>query len=184
MSKIEDLIKQHCPNGVEYKELGDLGVFENIGVDKKTVPNEKLVKLLNYMDVYKNPYIDETIPQMIVSASDKKILQCSVEKGDIFITPTSETKDDIGHSAVILETITDCCYSYHLMRYRLNEVNMTTSFYIRYLFEGGDVQKQIYKYAKGLTRYGLSKYDFAKIKIPVPPLPVQEEIVRILDAFR
>lgn len=72
MSKIEDLIKQHCPNGVEYKELGDLGVFENIGVDKKTVPNEKLVKLLNYMDVYKNPYIDETIPQMIVSASDKK----------------------------------------------------------------------------------------------------------------
>lgn len=180
---IESLITKYSPNDVEYKELGDLGVFENIGVDKKILPNEKLVKLLNYMDVYKNHYIDASIPSMTVSASDKKIFQCSVEKGDIFITPTSETKGDIGHSAVIIETIENCCYSYHLMRYRLNQSNIITSFYIRYLFECDFVRKQIYKYAKGLTRYGLSKYDFVRIIVPLPPLPVQEEIVRILDAF-
>ena len=29
MSKIEDLIKQHCPNGVEYKELGEVCKFQN-----------------------------------------------------------------------------------------------------------------------------------------------------------
>ena len=29
-----------------------------------------------------------------------------------------------------------------------------------------------------------SKYDFAKIEIPFPPIEVQEEIVRILDQFR
>lgn len=180
---IESLITKYSPNDVEYKELGDLGVFENIGVDKKILPNEKLVKLLNYMDVYKNHYIDASIPSMTVSASDKKIFQCSVEKGDIFITPTSETKGDIGHSAVIIETIENCCYSYHLMRYRLNQSNIITSFYIRYLFECDFVRKQIYKYAKGLTRYGLSKYDFARIIVPLPPLPVQEEIVKILDSY-
>jgi len=34
-----------------------------------------------------------------------------------------------------------------------------------------------------MTRFGVSKGKFAKIKIPTPPLPVQEEIVRILDKF-
>ena len=183
MSKLQELIRELCPDGVEYKKLGELGVFENIGVDKKTVEGQSLVTLLNYVDVYKNMYIDNSIPQMIVSASTKKIHDCSCEKGDIFITPTSETRDDIGHASVITETLINTVYSYHIMRFRLIEANMTTSFFIRYLFETELVQKQIYKFAKGLTRFGLSKYDFAKIEIPYPPLNIQEEIVKILDRF-
>ena len=183
MSKLQDLIQKLCPNGVEYKKLGDLGAFENIGVDKKIIEGQSLVKLLNYVDVYKNIYIDNDIPQMIVTASTKKIYSCSCEKGDIFITPTSETRDDIGHASVIIEPLVNTVYSYHIMRFRLFELNMTTSFFIRYLFETEIVQKQIYKLAKGLTRFGLSKYDFAKIEIPFPPHSVQEEIVRILDKF-
>lgn len=183
MSQIKDLINEICPNGVEFKRLGELGVFENIGVDKKTIKGQTLVKLLNYVDVYKNMYIDNSIPSMIVSATEKKIQNCTCEKGDIFITPTSETRDDIGHASVVLETLMNTVYSYHIMRFRLMEVNMTTSFFIRYLFETDIVQKQIYKLAKGLTRFGLSKYDFAKIEIPLPPIEIQEEIVNILDRF-
>lgn len=183
MSKLQDLIQELCPNGVEYKKLGDLGVFENIGVDKKIIEGQQLVSLLNYVDVYKNIHIDNNIPKMIVSASFKKIQECTCEKGDIFITPTSETKDDIGHASVVTETLVNTVYSYHIMRFRLKEFQMTTSFFIRYLFETDLIQKQIYKLAKGLTRFGLSKYDFAKIEIPLPPLPVQEEIVKILDRF-
>lgn len=184
MSKLTELLEIHCPNGVEYKKLGDLGIFENIGVDKKTVEGQPLVSLLNYVDVYKNIHIDNNVPKMIVSATTKKIKDCTCEKGDIFITPTSETRDDIGHAAVVTETLINTVYSYHIMRFRLTEINMTTSFFIRYMFESELVQKQIYKLAKGLTRFGLSKYDFAKIEIPFPPIEVQEEIVRILDQFR
>ena len=184
MSKLEELIQQHCPDGVEYKKLGDLGTFENIGVDKKTIEGQPLVSLLNYVDVYKNIYIDNNVPQMVVSATPKKIKDCTCEKGDIFLTPTSETRDDIGHASVITETLVNTVYSYHIMRFRLTETNnMITSFFIRYLFETELVQKQIYKLAKGLTRFGLSKYDFEKIEIPYPPIEVQEEIVRILDDF-
>lgn len=184
MSKLTELLEIHCPNGVEYKKLGDLGIFENIGVDKKTVEGQPLVSLLNYVDVYKNIHIGNNVPKMIVSATTKKIMDCTCEKGDIFITPTSETRDDIGHAAVVTETLINTVYSYHIMRFRLTEINMTTSFFIRYMFESELVQKQIYKLAKGLTRFGLSKYDFAKIEIPFPPIEVQEEIVRILDQFR
>lgn len=39
------------------------------------------------------------------------------------------------------------------------------------------------KSASGVTRFNISKARFKKIKIPIPPLPVQTEIVKILDAL-
>ena len=183
MSRLEELLSKMCPNGVPFVKLGTLGTFENIGVDKKTIPNEPLVQLLNYVDVYKNKYIDRTIPQMTVSAPIKKIEACSIHQWDIFVTPTSETRDDIGHSSVATEDIPNAVYSYHIMRLRLNAPSKTTACFINYLFESLDVQKQIFKFASGQTRFGLSKYKFADIVIPYPPIEVQEEIVKILDRF-
>ncbi len=167
----------------DWKELGHLGKFENIGVDKKIIEGEKLVTLLNYVDVYHHKYIDSSIPQMQVSASDRKIKDCSVEEGDIFVTPTSETVDDIGHSCVITETIPNAVYSYHIMRYRLFDKNMLLSNYINYAFDTENVKKQIFKKAQGLTRFGLSKDKFASILIPIPSLSEQARIVEILDTF-
>ena len=37
MQKINSLIKECCPNGVDFITLGELGLFENIGVDKKII---------------------------------------------------------------------------------------------------------------------------------------------------
>lgn len=59
MSKLEQLIAKLCPNGVEYKELGEMGNFGNIGVDKKINDKEQEIYLLNYMDVYKNNLINK-----------------------------------------------------------------------------------------------------------------------------
>ncbi|EIO3771140.1 restriction endonuclease subunit S [Campylobacter upsaliensis] len=180
---LESLLQQHCPNGVEFKELGELGEFSNTGVDKKKNEKEKEVILLNFIDVMKNHYIDEKIPTMIVTASDNKIKQCTCEKGDIFITPSSETIDEIGFASVITKTLSNTCYSYHIMRYRLFEKQITTSFFIRYLFESEIIRQQIRKYATGLTRFGLKKTKWEQIKIPLPPLEIQQKIVDILDAF-
>ena len=168
---------------VEWIELGQLGQFENIGTDKKINEGEKLVTLLNYVDVYHHKYIDSSIPQMQVSASDKKIRDCTVEQGDIYVTPSSETVDDIGHSSVITETIPNAVYSYHIMRYRLFQKNMLLSYYINYAFDTECVKKQILKKAQGLTRFGLSKDKFASIQIPLPSLSEQNRIVGILDTF-
>ena len=168
---------------VEWKELGQLGKFENIGTDKKINEGEKLVTLLNYVDVYHHKYIDSSIPQMQVSASDKKIVDCSVEQGDIFVTPSSETVDDIGHSSIITETIPNAVYSYHIMRYRLFAKNMLLSYYINYAFDTNFVKKQILKKAQGLTRFGLSIGKFSSIQIPIPSIPEQTRIVGILDTF-
>ena len=80
MTQLEKLIAEHCPNGVEYVPLGVLGEFKNNGVDKKKNDTQKPILLLNYMDVYRNKYLTASIPTMEVTASDKQILECSVQK--------------------------------------------------------------------------------------------------------
>ncbi len=183
MNKIDEMIRELCPEGVKRVKLGEVGSFENIGVDKKVVEGEELVRLLNYVDVYHNKYIDIDTPNMIVSAPERKKRDCTVEKGDIFITPTSETRDDIGHASVVLETIPNTVYSYHIMRYRLYKQDMITSLYINIIFDSIDVKKQIMQKSQGLTRFGLSKDKFASIEIPLPPLAIQQEIVSTLDTM-
>jgi type I restriction enzyme S subunit len=183
MSYIDEVIKEHCPNGVYFTTIGDLFVVSGAGVDKKINEDEQAVKLLNYMDVYNNRYISQEILTMEVTAPVSKVESCNIQRGDIFITPSSETIDDIGHAAVALETINGGVYSYHVMRLRPKETNMTTSFFVSYLFESYAFQKQILKMATGLTRFGLTKGNWEKIRVPLPSLPVQQEIVRILDNF-
>ena len=180
---ISEVLNEQCPNGVDFVKLKDIATVSGAGVDKKIIPGEKSVILLNYMDIFKNGYLDKSIPTMEVTASDRKIEQCSVLKGDIFFTPTSENIEEIGIAAVSTEDMMGVVYSYHIMRIRLNRANYTTSQFIRYMFESEVVRRQIEKYAKGITRYGLTKTQWEQIEIPLPPLPVQEEIVRILDTF-
>lgn len=163
--------------------MGELGVFENIGVDKKIIEGETLVLLLNFMDVMRNKHIHKNVLQMQVSASESKVQKCNIKQYDLFITPTSETREEIGFAAVADEDISNAVYSYHVMRYRLHEKNSITPYFVRYLFESADLRNQIYKASKGLTRYGLSAKEFAKLSIPIPPLAIQDEIVKILDLF-
>lgn len=183
MSKIDELIAQYCPDGVEWRKLGEIAILNNTGVDKKIIKSEKEVYLLNFVDVFHNQYINSGTPNMIVSASDKKILDCNILKGDIFITPSSEIISEIGQSAMAIEDIPGAVYSYHIMRIRIYDHNKLNPSFLNYLFYSNDLKKQIRTKAQGITRFGLTKPKWESLDIPIPPLPVQEAIVEILDKF-
>ena len=183
MSKIFDLINELCPDGVEFRELGALVEISNTGVDKKKNEHEKEVRLLNFVDVFRNQYINNSTPTMIVTASDRKIIDCSIEKGDVFITPSSEILDEIGYSAMATENIDNAVYSYHIMRLRIFDFNILSPSYLNYIFSSSGIRNQIRKNAQGITRFGLTLPKWKSIKLPVPPTEVQREIVRILDSF-
>ncbi|AWX69652.1 restriction endonuclease subunit S [[Mycoplasma] anseris] len=181
MNKILELIKNEK---VEWKKLKDIAYIDGAGVDKKIIPGENKIKLLNYMDVYKNLRITNSVPKMIVSASDSKIKQCNVKYGDIFVTPSSETKEDIFISSVVEEDLKETVYSYHITRIRLKELNYTTSCFINYLFSDTSFrEKNIFKKVFGNTRMTIAKSEIENIEIPIPSLETQEKIVHILDNF-
>lgn len=82
MNRIEKLLQKFCPDGVEFKALGELGEFANIGVDKKIIAGQKEITLLNFVDIMRNKYIDKSIPQMKVTA---KKLKNALAKKAIFL---------------------------------------------------------------------------------------------------
>lgn len=85
--------------------LGEIGNLTGSGVDKKILPDEIPITLLNYTNVYHQVTISRKDLHHKVTASTEKIKNCSILAGDVLITPTSETPEDIALSAVATENM-------------------------------------------------------------------------------
>jgi len=161
------------------KKLGEIGIITASGVDKKINVDEMPITLLNYLDVYRNTYIRRNMLNHIVTAKREKLLQCNVQKGDVFFTPTSETADDIAKTAVAVEDMSDVVYSYHVVRLRpFEEYN---GIFVKYACDTAFFIEQTKKLADGCgTRYVISLPKFReKLIILVPP--TIEEQFAIVD---
>ena len=166
----------------EWKEtkLGNIGVFKTSSVDKIIQKDECIVNLVNYMDVYKNTHINSNLKLSQTSASNREIENLSLAKGDVLFTPSSETPDDIGHSAVILSDMPNTLFSYHLVRFRLNIKNDIV--FLGYVFNQDKILKQFARLSQGITRYTLSISDFQNVFINFPNLKEQQKIAEVLTA--
>ncbi len=164
----------------EMRKLGQIGTFQTSSIDKLSKENERQVYLVNYMNVYRHENINnETIKSFqIVTAKDNQIESCSLKKGDILFTPSSETPEDIGHSVVIFEDLNNAVFSYHLMRFRPNiEIDIL---YSHYFCNIPEVLAQLSKLATGSTRYTISVGSFSSILIKLPSIEEQKKIASFL----
>lgn len=181
MSKINELIQTLCPDGVEYKKLGGLFSFKN-GISKNKSFFGHGQPIINFTDVYHHARLYSTMIKGLVDATDSELERFDVCKGDCFFTRTSETKEDIGRASVIVDDIENCVFSGFLIKgHPITDLLMPE--YCSYCFNSGDFRKTIVENANMTTRATITGEILSKIEIPVPSLPVQEEIVRILDEY-
>jgi type I restriction enzyme S subunit len=84
-------------------------------VDKKYNLDEIEVRLCNYMDVYRNQYIDSNKVNdfMIGSCNNNELENFKLRQGQVAITKDSEKRDDIGISTYIAEDLNDVVLGYH-----------------------------------------------------------------------
>lgn len=169
--------------GQDWREvrLGEVGAVSSAGVDKKTDPNQPEVRLLNFLDVFRREFIFDAELDHVVTAPPVKIQQCNVKRGDVFFTPSSETRDEIAIPAVAAEDMPGVCYSYHVVRYRLKEdwdLNFRT-----YVFQTDDFRRQAYRLGDGSgQRYVISQSNFRQMVVRVPGLAEQRKIGAVLKA--
>lgn len=134
------------------------------------------------MNVYSNPATNLNYNDYVKIAIKER--QNAIEQGDILFTGSSETPNECGMSSVILDKVEEPIYlNSFCFGYRLNDKSKFDFGFLKHIFRSYYLRKQIFKTANGVTRFNVSKKLFAEIDIPVPPLEVQEEIVRILDTF-
>ena len=128
-TRINSLRKGEVPPGyrktkvgiipVDWKliKLGQIFDFKN-GLNKGKEFFGKGTPIVNYMDVFKNNCITAQDLKGRVSVSNDELRNYEVCKDDVFFTRTSETINEIGLTAVIIEELKNTVFSGFVLRAR------------------------------------------------------------------
>lgn len=183
MTHIEQMIQDMCPNGVEWKTFDELGVFYG-GLSGKTKEDFKdgNAKFITYLNIANNPALRLDIEETVKIGPNEK--QNIVQYGDALFTGSSETPDECAMSSVVTEQPTEDLYlNSFCFGFRFNRLDGICPAFYKHYFRSDHFRKAVRRTANGTTRFNVSKKEFAKLEIPIPPLEIQEKIVRILDSF-
>ena len=170
----------NVPEHWQIIRLKDLSDIQNSNIDKKSHNDEISVRLCNYVDVYKNEFINSSLDFMKATASKSEIKQFTIKNGDIFITKDSESCEDIAIPALAIESLKGVLCGYHLARLRTNEKKIVGSYLFR-LFQSKSYGFRFVISAKGITRVGLGQSAIADSLTPVPPISEQKAIADYLN---
>ena len=179
MSKLEELINTLCPNGVEYKELWELTAW-----DKKfnAVDKEKQKRILRY-----HYFLASDLKPLIVEGGNVKILTTNtsnlytteelaceyLSEGEIVCIPWGGNPNVQYYKGKFITADNRISTS-------LNTKILDNKFLYYYLQNQLDLIATFYR-GSGIKHPSMQKV--LDLKIPVPPIAVQREIVRILDNF-
>ena len=135
-----------------------------------------------YKNIFNNIEVDFNNLDTVNVSDDEK--QYTIKYGDVLFTGSSETAEEAGmSSAVTTKTEQKIYLNSFSFGLRFNDDIELLPEFSKFLFRTLSIRKEIVKSASGVTRFNISKARFKKIKIPIPPLSVQTEIVKILDAL-
>ena len=181
MTKLEQLIKTLCPNGVEYKPLGEIseitdyvanGSFADLRknvVYKKEPDYAVLLRLADYssgFDENKFIFIDKHAYDFLAKTQlfgGELILSNIGSIGSLFKCPKLKYKMNLAPNTIVVKT-------------------PNNNFYYHYFLDS-TFQKELQRISSKAAMPKFNKTDLKKIRVPVPPIAVQNEIVRILDTF-
>lgn len=178
MNKLNELIAQLCPDGVEYKTIKEIAtdIYRGSGIKRDQILDEG-VPCVRYGEIYTTYgiWFDKCVSY---TSLDFVPSPKYFEHGDILFVITGESVEDIAKSTAYVG-YEKCLAGGDIVVVKHKE----NPKYLSYALSTTDAQKQK---SAGKVK---SKVVHASIpaiealKIPVPPLEVQGEIVKILDNF-
>lgn len=168
------------PEHWEERRLRNVAKIIVSNVDKQQTGGESLVRLCNYIDVYKNDCINENISFMIATAKEEEIVNFRLEKDDVLITKDSEMWNDIGVPSIVTYTANDFICGYHLAILR-SKKEILFAKYLFYTLKTSSIIYQLHISANGVTRYGLTHGSIKSLWLLLPALSEQTAIVTYLD---
>jgi len=156
MNKIEQLIEELCPQGVEFKALGEVATIQR----GKRLVKSQLEESGNYA-VYQN------------SMTPLGYYHESNVKSDTTFIISAGAAGEIGHSDADFWAADDVYFF-------ITPDNVESKFIYYFLFTQ---QNRISAQVRRASIPRLSKKVVEKLQLPIPPLSKQKEIVAILDKF-
>ena len=164
-------------------KLDEIFDFKN-GLNKGKEFFGKGVPFISYVNVYKLDRLQEEDIIEKVDLTEDEIERFSVIKGDVLFTRTSEVKEEVGYSSVVIEDLENTVFNGFTIRARLKNRGILLPEYSAHLFRCHEIRKEIIKRTSFTTRASLSGQELGKVKVVIPPLSLQNKIVKVLDKFQ
>lgn len=177
MNRVEKLIAQRCPEGVEFAELQEIFDIKNGYTPSKKNP-----------DYWTNGTIpwfrmdDIRLNGRILSDSLQHVTPQAVKNGYLFsansiIIATTATIGE--HALLTVDSLANQRFTFLTKKVnRSAEIDMRFMFYYGYI-----LGKWCRNNTNAASFASVNMKKFKKFKVPLPPLEIQREIVKILDAF-
>ncbi|GAA7866304.1 hypothetical protein HpCOL240_07580 [Helicobacter pylori] len=181
MHQIERLLQTLVLRGVGFRKLGDIGEYirgvtykknqeiNNLecGIEVLRANNITLSNHLNFEDI------------KVINKNVKIRKEQYLKKNDILICAGSGSSEHIGKVAFI-NTDFDYVFGGFMGVIRIREVN---SRFVYYIFTSNIFKQYLEKSLNTTTINNLNANILQNFLIPIPPLEIQQEIVKILDQF-
>ncbi|MEY8539601.1 restriction endonuclease subunit S [Streptococcus alactolyticus] len=155
----------------EEKKLGEVGeTFTGLSGKTKADFGHGAGKFVTYVNVFNNPISDlKGVDSIEIDDNQKQ-----VQYGDILITTSSETPEEVGMTSVWLGREENVYLNSFCFGFR--PTTELSSYYMAYALRSHEVRKKFIILAQGISRYNISKTKVMEINIPIPSLPEQEAI--------
>jgi len=165
----------------EETELSQIFNFKN-GLNKEKEAFGKGTPIVNYVDVWtkRGLYSKDLLGK--VELSKKEIENYNVKKGDVFFTRTSETKNEIGFSSVMLDDVVDTVFSGFVLRARPYK-NKIVNEYNQYCYSSVQMRYEIIRKSSITTRALTSGTLLGQVQINLPCQKEQQKIAEILSKW-
>nr|WP_194306759.1 restriction endonuclease subunit S [Dietzia cercidiphylli] len=171
------MIAELAPEGVQFRPLGDLGEFiRGNGLQKKDLTDEGF-PAVHYGQIHTHYGVWATSTKSYTPSDMASKLRQAMP-GDLLIATTSEDDEAVAKATAWLgDTNVVLSGDAYIYRHRLDPR------YVSYFFRTEQFQSQKRPFVSGTKVRRVSGAALAKIRIPVPHIEVQREIVRILNQF-
>lgn len=182
MNKIEQMIAELCPDGVEFKKLGEIadyvrGVTYSKANESRNNDGYKVLRA-NNITVTSNKLNFEDVK--VISKAVKVKETQKLKKDDILICAASGSKEHVGKVAYIVEDI-DYYFGGFMAVIRTNSA--LSSRFLFHLLIGESFTRYLESALNTTTINNLNSSILNNFPIPIPPSKIQQEIVNILDKF-
>lgn len=183
MSRLEELIEQLCPDGVEWVALDKVIISLNTGLNPRRFFKLNTDDATNYYVTIRELQNDCVVfSDKTDRINDTALKLCNnrsnLEVGDVLFSGTGT----IGETAIITSPPVNWNIKEGVYAIKPNPVLIEPKF-LMHLLKMKEIRKQFLSKAAGGTVKSVPMGELKKIAVPLPPLEVQQEIVRILDQF-
>ena len=136
---------------------------------------------LTFSNVFNNWFLPNEL-ESLVQSSEKERQICSIKRGDVFITRTSETMNELGMSSVALKDYPNATYNGFTKRLRPITDEVLPE-YIGYYLRSPKFRGKFMAFSTMTTRASLANDDLLSMDVEIPDKSVQHHIATILSRY-